>query len=94
MAKEKCINCPSITNFIPNLYASDSQFDDRNREHEDRHESNEVRDKSGGKVEQVERDVEQLISGAHAEQNLENEVKSGYPHREKIQKSNQQFRHF
>ena len=31
MAKEKCINCPSITNFIPNLYASDSQFDDRNR---------------------------------------------------------------
>ena len=57
-----------------NLDAGDSEFDDRNREHEDSDESHEVGDEPGGKVKQVERDVEHLISGAHAEQHLENEI--------------------
>ena len=56
---------------MANLYASDSKFDDGDWEHDDSNEADQVGEESGGEVEQVEWHVEQLIAGAHAEQNLE-----------------------
>ena len=59
--------CRSV---IADLNESNAQLGDGDGGHEDGQEEDDVIKEAGSEVQQIQRDVEELIAGAHAEENL------------------------
>ncbi len=57
-------------NVITYLNESNSQLGDGDGSHEDGQEKDNVIKEAGSEVQQVQRDIEELVAGAHAEENL------------------------